>query len=159
MALIVKGKNFDPAPEGTHQAVCVDVIDKGWKKGQRGDYEAVELRWQTEATDPKTGKRYLVFRQYGKSIGRKSDLGKHLRSWRGKDFTPEEFQSFDLETVIGANCLLTIVHNNVDGTVYGNVDGVMGLPKGMEKIEIEDYVRDSDRAGQLAPADDEEIPF
>ena len=70
-----------------------------------------------------------------------------LRSWRGREFTSAELFGFELETVIGAPCMLSIVHNvGRKGGTFANVSGVMKLPKGMTQLAPEGYVRVKDRA-------------
>jgi hypothetical protein len=149
MAFMVSGsdsKTFTPAPEGTHQAVCVDVIDKGWlpnpfKEGT--EQHKVDLAWQIgEMRDD--GKRFIVFKRYTASLNDKATLRHDLESWRGRPFTAQELAGFDLESVIGANCLLNVVHKT--GTkdpskTFANVAAVMPLIKGMPKLSPVDYER------------------
>jgi hypothetical protein len=46
-------KAFTPAPEGLHQAVCVDVVDLGLAEGPWGAKPTVELRWELLARGPR----------------------------------------------------------------------------------------------------------
>lgn len=151
-------KTFTPAPEGTHQAVCVDVIDQGMKpnKFKPGtEQHKVDLAWQiTELRDD--GKRFVVYKRYTLSLNEKASLRHDLESWRGKAFTRDEEMGFDVETVIGVNCLLNVVHNaSADGPrVFANVKSVMPLIKGMLKIAPLAYVRATpDASNEPAPED------
>lgn len=149
MAIIVsytKG-DFTPAPEGLHQAVCVDVVDQGMKQTQWGDKHKVQLRWQLDQADEKTGRPFLVMASYTLSLHKKAMLRQHLEAWRGRKFTEEELQGFDLEKLIGVNCQVQIVHNLGDeGQVYANVQAVVPLGKGMTQMRPSaDYVRVCDR--------------
>jgi hypothetical protein len=157
------GKDFTPAPEGLHPGVCVDVVDKGMVTGKWGAKPKCQLRWQIEERDPETGKRFLVVSQYTSSLNEKATLRAVLESWRGRKFTPEELKKFDLETLIGANCQIQIVHNLGDnGKTYANVQAVVRAAKGAPPVEAEDYVRDKDRAGKdpigASSNDDEDDP-
>src|SRR5688572_6383173 len=115
MPFMVSGsdtKQFTPAPEGTHQAVCVDVIDKGllpnpFKEGAL--QKKVDLAWQLSETRD-DGKRFVVFKRYTASLNDKATLRHDLEGWRGRPFTAAELEGFDLENVIGKNCLLNVVH-------------------------------------------------
>jgi hypothetical protein len=61
-----------------------------------------------------------------------------LESWRGRPFTPDEAANFDVAKLIGAPCLLQIVHNtSPNGNVYVNMSSIMKLPKGMEPLKPE----------------------
>lgn len=157
MALWVKsngdGKTFEPAPAGVHQGVCVDVVDLGLLKvtwqGKESLKPKVNLAWQL-AEDRDDGKPFLVFKRYTLSMHEKAALRKDLESWRGKPFTDEEGKAFDVERLLGVNCLLNITHNDVKGTTYANVTSVMPLMKGMPQMAARDYVRKCDRVPEQA---------
>jgi hypothetical protein len=177
MAIIAKaggdGGNFQPAPVGVHQAVCVDVIDLGvlettWQ-GQTKKQHKVNLAWQINE-DRDDGKPFLVFKRYTLSLHEKAGLRKDLESWRGRKFTRDEEMGFDVETVIGANCLLNVTHNNVGDKTYANVVSIMPLAKGMPTMSPRDYVRKVERTDEtpsqinghrddVAPITDDDIPF
>jgi len=42
----------------------------------------------------------MISKRYTMSLGEQSTLRKDLESWRGKKFTPEELQGFDLNACI-----------------------------------------------------------
>ncbi len=171
MATAGESKNFTPAPSGVHQAVCVDVIDKGILEvtysGQTKKQHKVSIAWQIAETRD-DGKLYLVYKRYTLSLNEKATLRKDLESWRGKAFTREEEMGFDVETVIGANALLNIQHNAVGDKTYANVVSIMPLVKGMVRMNISDgYVREQDRkeanvetgSEHNGPLTDDDIPF
>jgi len=159
--MIVKAPEpkYPPAPEGTFPAVCVDEIDLGMVENKKfgGSRHMVRLVWQIdEEVDNdtaakfrtlKAGSRYLITQDYTASLDEKAKLRKHLQSWRGRAFTPVELFSFDLETIVGAPCLINIV--NTRGSrgdmVWANVEAVMKLPKGTEALQVNGYVRVKDR--------------
>jgi hypothetical protein len=71
------------------------------------------------------------------SIGKKATLRGILESWRGRPFTNDELGGFDLKNIIGANCLLNIVHKpgKADPSrIYARIQGVMPLTKGMAPV-------------------------
>jgi hypothetical protein len=168
--VVTEGRTFTPAPAGVHQAVCVDVIDLGQQettwKGQKKMKPMVRLIWQIDETDPETGRRFIVSRRYGAYLSDKASLRKDLQSWRGKPFTPEELKGFDLDTVLGVNCQINIIHRAVEGKTYCNVDGIMPLLRGVPQIKAIDYVRQKDRtpegdepANAEFHASDDDVPF
>jgi hypothetical protein len=161
MAIIAKaggdGQSFAPAPAGVHQAVCVDVVDLGlldvtWQ-GVKKTQHKVNIAWQI-AEDRDDGKPYLVFKRYTLSLHEKAGLRKDLESWRGKKFTRDEEMGFDIERLIGVNCLLNITHNEVKEKTYANVVSIMPLAKGMATISVRDYVRKMDRQPATAEPPD-----
>lgn len=172
MAILVKAgesKSYQPAPAGVHQAVCVDVIDKGLLEvtyaGETKIQHKIVIAWQIDELRD-DGKRYLLFKRYTASLHEKANLRKDLQSWRGRAFTSDEERGFDVESIIAANCLVNVQHNIVGDKTYANVVAVMPMHKGMTKIAPLDYVREKDQ--QQAPADsvehsqpitEDDIPF
>lgn len=167
------GRDFQPAPVGVHQAVCVDVVDLGilevTYKGETKKQHKVNLAWQlSELRDD--GKPFLVFKRYTLSLSEKANLRKDLESWRGRKFTRDEEMGFDVESIIGANCLLNITHNQTGDKTYANVVSIMPLVKGMPTLSAKDYVRKADRTPEQhaaegpsdpepPPLTDDDIPF
>lgn len=156
MAIVVSagsGSNFAPCPVGVHQAVCVDVIDMGilevtWQ-GQVKRQHKIRLVWQVEELMD-DGKPFLIQKRYTASLHEKSKLRPDLESWRGKPFTSDELAAFDVEKLIGANCLLNVAHVAKDGKTYANVNAIMPLKKGMEKMVATNYTRVIDRTPEQA---------
>lgn len=156
MAIIAKagdGGNFQPAPAGVHQAVCVDVVDLGilevTYKGETKKQHKVNVAWQI-SEDREDGKPFLVFKRYTLSLHEKAGLRKDLEAWRGRKFTRDEEMGFDVESIIGANCLLNVTHNNVNDKTYANVASIMPLHKNMPTMNARDYVRKVDRTPEQA---------
>lgn len=137
-------KEFIPCPAGTHQAVCVDVVDLGEQPTQYGPKRKVKIVWQVnELMDD--GSRFSVQNRYTASLNEKAILRKDLESWRGRPFTEEELKGFDIEKLLGANCLLSVIHAESGDKTYANVKSISPLMKGMQKIAPEGYTRIQDR--------------
>jgi hypothetical protein len=170
MSLIVKdngsGGDFTPAPEGQFQGVCVDVEDLGisTKDYGQGPKEVDELRvvLQLKVTDAQgqeikteQGGRYIVSRTFTKSLSQKSNLRPFLESWRGRKFTQDELDGFNVEKLVGANALVQVVHNisKKNGNKYANIQTVMPINPafGLQPLTPENYTRKIDRPA-VAPA-------
>jgi len=167
MAIIAREpeSKFTPAPEGLHQAVCVDVHDLGIMATTWGDKHKVLVIWQIDAAE-ESGKRFQVRKHYTLSLSEKANLRRDLECWRGRKFTPEELQGFDVEKLLGANCQIQVVHNLSDeGKTYANVQAIVPFNSKMgAKLSPLDYTRVRDRArqqGNGAGPDitDDDIPF
>ena len=141
MAIIAKdsgGGSFTPAPAGSHVAVCDMVVDLGLQEndyqGERSIKHQVYIRWElvdeylpTDAT-----KRFSVGKFYGLSLHEKATLRRHLESWRGVPFTPDQLKAFDIAKLLGAPCLIAVTHGTkANGDINAKVDGVMKMPKNM----------------------------
>jgi hypothetical protein len=147
MALMARktASEFERAPEGTQQGVCVEVVDLGlhpnpYQPGKR--QHKVLVMWQLMA-ETTQGHRHTVAKRYTLSLDDRAVLRHDLESWRGQAFTAQELDGFDLMTVIGANALLNVQHKSSgDGAkTYANVMGVMPLVKGMAKMQAAGYTR------------------
>lgn len=139
---------FTPAPDGVHNAVCVDVVDLGMVEGPFGAKHKLNLVWQLEEK-MESGKPFLVSKRYTATIHKKSALRKDLKSWRSKDFTDDEAKEFDLEKLVGVTAQLVIQHNDHEGVTYANV---IAITKGKVKLTVQDYTRKKDREDYQAPS-------
>lgn len=151
MAIVAvdSGANFLPAPAGTHQAVCVDVIDEGMQPGFEGakPVHKISIVWQIPEENPETQRRFEIRKWYTLSLNEKSNLSKDMESWFGKAFTElQRTAGWDVEQVIGYNCQMSIIHKLQDsGKVRATITAIMGLPKGVPPLVAMDYVRKQDR--------------
>lgn len=155
---------FIPCPEGLHHAVCVDVVDLGFKSTQWGEKHKIRIVWQIEDLNAENGRRFDARKQYNLSLHEKATLRKDLESWRGRKFTDIELRAFDVETVIGVNGQIQIVQElGEDGSIWANVQAVVPAPKNVPKLIPLEYVRDKDRPkpngnGATKPGG-EDVPF
>ena len=131
------GSDWEPVPTGTHIARCVTAVDLGLQPTGYGTKEKFYLGWEVPGVRvkwEKDGKEHegpaLIGSTYTLSIHPKSILGQHLVSWRGKEFTDEEREGFDLFNVLGAPCMLSVVHNVKGDKTYANVAAIMKAPQG-----------------------------
>jgi hypothetical protein len=147
MSLTVKASGsgeFEMTPEGTYIGRCIKVIDLGTQTttGQYGTKQQKKLMIQWELLDEakmKDGKPFSVSQFYTASLHEKSQLRKDLEAWRGKKFTTEELEGFDLNNVIGAYCMIQVVHSP-DGQ-YANVNAIMSTkekPTGINPLVVFD---------------------
>ena len=88
-------------------------------------------RMQNGELQPRT-----ISQRYTASLNEKSVLRRDLAAWRGRDFTPEELEEFNLRNIVGAPCLVQIIHREYNGKKYANVASIMSLPKGMAKPQL-----------------------
>ena len=147
MSLTVKEtteSSFEPIPEGTYSAVCHLLVDLGVQHNKTFDSSSrkVMLGWliPEETYVNKEGFEVprAMYGTYTASIGKKAKLRSLLASWRGRDFTAEELDAFNLRNIVGAPCLMNIIHTEgKDGKTYANIAGLMRLPKGMPPAKLE----------------------
>lgn len=132
------GEGFARAPEGTHVARCFKIVDLGTQYNAKYDknHHKIMLVWELpEELIPDgelAGQPFAVSGWYTLSLGEKANLRKDLESWRGKSFTSDELAGFNISKLLGATCLLNLVHNTVDDKTYVNISSIMKMPKTME---------------------------
>lgn len=142
--------DYKIVPAANHVGVCSMVVDLG---KQRIEYQGesklkhqVYIAWELphepmEWTD-KDGVERKGFMRIGKtytvSTHENSNLRADLENWRGRPFTKEEQDAFDIVTIAGAPAMVNVTHAERNGRTYANVTGVTPLPKGMERPALSD---------------------
>lgn len=130
------GKERDLIEEGIFDGVCSKIIDLGTQYNETFKNSAHKIRifWEIVGeTIEINGEQMprLVSKEFTLSLNEKSKLRQALQSWRGKAFTAEELQGFDLRKVLGVGCQLQIIHKEgSNGTTYANVETILALPVG-----------------------------
>lgn len=89
-----------------------------------------------------------IQREYTLSLSEKANLRHDLQSWRGREFTVKELEGFEVSTVLGIPCMLSVIHKTTaKKKIYAAISSISGLPKGTTcpppwhkpvKYEIED---------------------
>lgn len=126
--------SFQKPPQGTHIARCFKIIDLGTQHNETYDNDARKMMicWElpTELIPDGElkGQPFAITGWYTRSLGEKSNLRRDLEAWRGKKFTEEELEGFDIDVVLGQACFINVVHSE-DGK-YANISSIMKLPKG-----------------------------
>jgi len=132
------GADFKNLPQGAHFALCNAVIDLGLQPGFQGAkaQHKIYIRWEVpdeRVEFTKDGKTVTgpmsIGRQYTLSLNEKSALRADLENWRGKVFTDQELNGFDIANLVGKACQLMVVHAESNGKTYANIKGVMGISK------------------------------
>ena len=144
MSLTVNGSSatsIEPIEEGTHLGVCNMLVDLGmqynetYKNSSRKVLIGWEIPDETIELDDGPHPRQIS-KRYTASLNEKSTLRSDLAAWRGRDFTPEELAAFDLRNIVGASCLINVIHKESNGKTYANIGNIMALPKGMTKGKL-----------------------
>jgi hypothetical protein len=136
MGLIAKNEVGEKGviPAGTHVARCYGIIDLGTqyseKFGRWANKIMVQFELPADLTDD--GRPSIISKKYTLSLNDKASLRKDLESWLGRAVTTnEERDGFALGSMLGAVCLLSILHSENAEKTYAYVAGVMSVPEGM----------------------------
>ena len=139
-----KADDFEPIPQGTHNAVCCDVVFKPNQETRFGIRDKIQLRFQLLDAHKTTGERHIAYFTATASSAKKSALWTMLESWI--DPVPvAQRHTYDLENLIGQGCQLIIVHTQAEGRIYSNVKLILPLIDPKVDLRIEDYVREIHR--------------
>lgn len=132
--MIVSGSGgIELAAPGPRLARCYGVVDLGVQPSERfRPVRKVLLCWEILDEDRMSdGRPFGLSRQYSMHLRQGSKLREMLESWRGRALSPEELRGFDLRTVLGAYCTLSVKHmTGTLGQERAVIDSVMGWPKG-----------------------------
>lgn len=154
MPIIAKdkgGTDFAPIPAGMHHGVCYAVVDLGTQKNHNPMYpprrkvhflfELPGERIDIVKDDEAKNVARIIGCGYTLSLATKGNLRPMLQSWRGRPFTEQELIGFDLKAVLGANCLLNVIHEEKvtphGKRIFANISNINPLAKGMVKCAPE----------------------
>src|SRR5882672_10096 len=146
MKIKANNSDFEPCPEYTGKAVCVDVTPLRKQQSQYGERNVFKIVFEVDA-DKEDGTRYGVWStNFTPTLDEKSSLRKFLRGWFGRDLSKAELEDFDTETLIAKPAQLVIVHQHKDGEVYANI-AACTPDKSSEPLKLSGkFVRAKDRA-------------
>ena len=121
MKIKTNSGNFQPCPEYTGSAVCVDVTPLKTVQTQYGPKE--KFRFVFEIGETKDdGSRWCVWSApFTPSYHENSALRPFLRKWMGRELTAAETATFDTEDLLGRPAHLTVIHEHSEGEVYANI--------------------------------------
>lgn len=133
-------KNFKLVPAGNHVARCYQMIEIGTEEkdvmGELKRQYTVRVVWELpnekDIFDPAKGEQpFSIGKDYTLSMHEKANLRKDLQSWRGKEYTEEEAKKVDISKLVGAPCMLNVIHKtSKSGNTYAAISGVTAIPKG-----------------------------
>jgi len=143
MAFVFKssGGDFKKVPVGVWVARCFRMIDlgtqtsKGMFAGQAAHKIHVEWEVFCDETVKIEGKEMplTISKEYTASMNEKANLRKDLQAWRGKAFADEEASQFDVSKLVGAYCMLNVIHKESgNGKTYANITGITPLPAALK---------------------------
>lgn len=132
------GASIAPLEPGTYPAICYGLIDIGvqYNETYKNSSPKIIIMWEIPGetiTIDGEEKPRVMSQTYTSSLNERAALRRDLALWRGRDFTEAELASFDLKTIVGVPCLLTVVRREYNGRTYANIGGVTKMAKGMEK--------------------------
>lgn len=127
--------DYKQAPAGPHPAILYSLVDLGT---QESSYQGqpskpkrrIAMRFELHGEECKMpdGRPLSIGKSFTLSSHSKGNLRPFMEAWRGKAFTDEEFENFDLQNMLGKACILTLVE---DGDFMA-IQGISRLMTGMQ---------------------------
>lgn len=148
MSLIARaseGGTFTPVPPGMHLARCYRVVDLGTQKseylGQIKNLPKIMIQFEVHSEDDNgnalvtgKGEPMTISKNFTLSLAEKATLRKDLVSWRGREFTNEELNGFELKNILGAWAYLSIAKSTGNnGKEYTNIMSINPVPPALKK--------------------------
>lgn len=132
------GDDFKPCPAGNHAARVCEVVFLGTVhsefKGVAKDSPQIRIGFEIPAELREDGEPFVVSTMpITLSVNKKATFRKLAQGI--VPFTPEMEKDFDADMLLGATCLVNVIHKpkKDDPTIiYANITGASPLPKGME---------------------------
>lgn len=127
------------APEGSHVARCYQIIDLGTME-QGGQFAGKKRKVQflfelplelAVFDDTKGAQPYYTRGMYTLSLHEKSSLRRDVESWLGKKMSDKEASKFNIFKLLGAPCMVNVIHTSKGDNVYANIASISPVPKGM----------------------------
>lgn len=137
MSTTVKAKgDFAQVDAGTHTAYCYAVIDIGHQEsmyqGKRNVKPQVILCFEFPSERVNIDgedKPMIMSTFYTASLSTKANLRGDLEAWRGRAFTPQELDGFELKNVIGKPVTVSVFHNE---SGKARIKGLSAAMKGVQ---------------------------
>jgi hypothetical protein len=160
MAFTAKEKSdYKPILEGTHRAVSSALVDIGLQDAFGAvkpqlmiRFEFPDLRVKRADNGVQTDEPMVKWQFYTNSLNKKANLRRDLDGWRGRGFTKEELEGFDVRTVIGHACQISIIHDNSGDRVRDKINTISKLmgdgTKPLPELEVIRYSREEDETSQ-----------
>lgn len=127
---------------GVYTAISSAIIDLGLQTSEK--FQKTQRKfmmiWNIKGEEVEVNGEKLprtMSKEYSFSLNEKSTLRKDLQSWRGKVFTDEELQGFNLLNILNKPCQLQIILEEKNSKQYNNIAGIMSLPKGTTVEELQ----------------------
>jgi hypothetical protein len=133
-------KQYPLMPTGNHIARCYQIIHIGTipetYKGETKMRNLVRASFETPDekfifSEEKGEQPFSISKKWTLSMHEKGNLKKDLQAWRGKPFKDDEAKKFNISKLIGAPCMINVIHEEYEGRKYAKITSITPLVKGM----------------------------
>lgn len=152
------GGNYDPCPEYTGRAVCVDITPLKSYETTYGVKQKFKIAFELDLIDKSRNpiQPWVVMTApMTPSLHEKAGLTRFLKDWFGRPLTAEETNNLDLDSLIGRPATVVIVHEqSQDGNkTFANIKLIMAHKAGEPLKPSGLWIRMEDRP----PKEDDQV--
>lgn len=126
------GGNYEQVPAGTHNAICIGIVDQGTHvspfkndKGQEVSNRQIRMWFELPDELNSEGKPHTISTWVTLSMHERAKLRAYVDAWRGKPMTDAERKVFDPKTLIGQACSLSVKTNDKDRSIVSGIGAPM----------------------------------
>lgn len=137
--MITPKNNVSPiAPAGMHPARLVWLTTVGRQETKFGKREQLYLTWELvlEPLGEESDENFHLSSSFTSSSDPKSNLFALVKGWLGVEIN----ENFNLETLLGKECMLNVQHGTKDTGTFANIETVTPVPKGFNVPEAKSEV-------------------
>jgi hypothetical protein len=140
------GLNWEPVPQGVYASTCYAVVDLGTHINELygNKQHKCWIAWEfpnelieIETDGKKEEKPRIIAGFYTVSLHEKSNLRRVLESWRGRGFSDDELEGFDISKILDTSCLINVIHKpkaNDATQVRATIGAIMPMTKDTPKL-------------------------
>lgn len=138
--ITVSGKgegNYKGLETGIYNARCDLIADLGMQETKFGDKHKLYIRFAVpdQVVEGNDGEFQMsIGTTLTASLSKKANLRKMLESWRGKPFTEEELEGFELTNLLNAPATLVVGSYLKDGEERAKLDNVIRCKSEVGKL-------------------------
>ncbi len=134
-----QSSNYEQIKAGTHigrlyQILHLGTQDVEWQGEIKQQYKirlSFEFPTQTKVfKEGEPAKPMVLSQEYTLSMGEKANLRKIVEGMIGTSLQEKEAESFDIESLLGQACLVSVKHKESKGKMYANIATTAPLMEG-----------------------------
>jgi len=146
MKISKRSNSFEPCPEFTGQAVCVDVTPPRRVETAFGPKEQFKVVFEVPLLRDDGTPFTAWSRPFTPSLHEKAAFAQFIRKWFGRTLTAAEEEEFDTESLVGKTAELTVIHEEGrNGEIYANIGLIRPDRSGKPMAPSGKFVRMKDR--------------
>lgn len=145
MKIPTTDKKFVIAPEYKGPAVCADVTEPKEYETPYGPKQKSKVVFELPILRD-DGTPFAVWsKPMTLSSHERSTFAQFMKDWSGKALSPEEWERFDTEDLIGRPAEIVVIHEHVSGETYANIKLIMPDKSGKPMRVSGKFVRAKNR--------------